>query len=359
MVNGSRWFIEGGCFARRPSGERDLRVSRPLLEGTVRERVFSLGNITALEDCTVEGLIESNGRVTAVKLGPRPIAADLVVDATGRGSQSPQWLEEIGYPKPEEERLEIGLGYATRLFRRRATDLDGDLAALIPKTPTGKRGGVMITQEGDRWTVTLYSHFGGYPTSELNGFIEFAKTLPAPYIHDVICRAEPICDGAVARFPASMRRRYETVERFPDGYLVVGDAISSFSPAYGQGMSCTALQAIELRNVLAQGNDKLARRFFPKAARIVDTPWNIVAGSDLRMPETKGPRNAKLRFMNWYISKLHRAAHHDPVAAEAFLRVSNFLAAPPSVFHPKIAIRVLKGNLVPAKPAVAVHQCPT
>ncbi|MBV8832929.1 MAG: hypothetical protein JO108_27330, partial [Acidobacteriaceae bacterium] len=232
-----------------------------------------------------------------------------------------------------------------RLFRRRASDLEVDLAALIPKTPEGKRGGVMIAQEHDRWTVTLYSHFGGYPTSELNGFIEFAKTLPAPYIHDVICRAEPLCDGAVARFPASIRRRYEKLERFPEAYLVVGDAISSFSPAYGQGMSCAALQAIELRNVLAQGMHNFARRFFAKAAKIVDTPWTIVVGNDLRMPEIKGPRNAKLRFINWYISKLHRAGHRDPFAAEAFLRVSNFLAAPPSVFHPKVAMRVLKGNL--------------
>ena len=111
-----------------------------MLEGTVRERVLSFGNITALQERVVEGLVESNGRVTGVRTSATSILGDLVVDATGRGSQSPQWLEEIGYPNPEEERLEIGLGYATRLFRRRATDLDGDLAALIPKTPTGKRG---------------------------------------------------------------------------------------------------------------------------------------------------------------------------------------------------------------------------
>lgn len=92
------------------------------------------------------------------------------------------------------------------------------------------------------------------------------------------------------------------------GYLVIGDAISSFSPAYGQGMSCAALQAMELRNVLAEGTDNLARRFFAKAAKVIDTPWTIVVGNDLRMPEAKGPRSAKLAVINWYISKLHRAA---------------------------------------------------
>ena len=349
LVYGSRWFVEGGCFARRSSDVRGLHVSRPLLEGAIRERVLSLENIRTLQDCAVEGLIENVGRVTGIQLrGALAMTADLVVDATGRASQSPQWLEAIGYPKPQEERVEIALGYATRLFRRRATDVDGDLAVLIPKTPQGKRGGVMIAQEGERWTVTLYSHFGAYPTCELNGFIDFAKTLPAPYIHDVIYRAEPLCEGAQARFPASLRRRYEKLEKFPEGYLVLGDAISSFSPAFGQGMSCAALQAMELRKVIGEHPANLARRFFAKAAKVIDTPWNIVVGSDLRMPETKGPRKLKTSLINWYTAKLHRAAHHDPIAAEAFIRVANFLMPPPSILHPKIMIRVLKGNLLPA-----------
>jgi len=353
IIYGSRWFIEGSCLARRPSDVWGLRVSRPLLEGTIRERVVSLGNITALQDCAVEGLVESGGRVTGIRLGgASAIAADLVVDATGRGSQSPQWLEAIGYPKPEEVRAEIALGYATRLFRRRATDLDGDLAVLIPKTPNGKRGGVMLAQEGNCWTVTLYSHFGNYPTSELYGFIEFARTLPAPYIYDVICRAEPLCEGATARFPASLRRRYEKLERFPAGFLAIGDAISSFSPAYGQGMSCAALQALELRKVLAEGTGNLAGRFFAKAAKVIETPWTIVVGNDLCMSETKGPRSVKVSFINWYISKLHRAAHGDAATAEAFHRVANLLAPPPSILHPKIVIRVLKGNLCQAATAL-------
>lgn len=137
------------------------------------------------------------------------------------------------------------------------------------------------------------------------------------------------------------------------GYLVIGDAISSFSPAYGQGMSCAALQAMELRNVLAEGTDNLARRFFAKAAKVIDTPWTIVVGNDLRMPEAKGPRSAKLAVINWYISKLHRAAHSDPVAAEAFLRVANLLTPPPSILHPNVVLRVLKGHLFPTANAPA------
>jgi hypothetical protein len=113
----------------------------------------------------------------------------------------------MGYAKPAEERVEVSLSYTTRFFRRRPEDLNGDLAVIIPPTPEGKCGGVMIAQEGDRWTVTLMSHFAASAPGELHGFIEFARGLPAPYIYELIRGAEPVGDPATMRFPASLRRR--------------------------------------------------------------------------------------------------------------------------------------------------------
>jgi flavin-dependent dehydrogenase len=308
-----------------------------------------VANVRTRESCDVEGPTTSGDpqRVTGIKTAGETITADLVVDATGRGSHSPRWLEAMGFPKPPEERVEIALGYTTRLFRRSLLDLDGDGAAVIPPTPETKRAGVMLAQEGNRWTVTLVSYFGNYAPTELEGFIEFARNLPAQYIYDVVRHAEPIGEAVSARFPASVRRRYEKLDRFPDGFLVFGDAISSFNPMYGQGMSVAALEAEALSETLAEGSSDLGRRFFRKAATVVDTPWNIVVGGDLRIPETIGPRNAGVSFVNWYMSKLHRAAHHDPVVAMAFHKVGNLLAPPPSVMHPRIAARVLWGNLRP------------
>jgi 2-polyprenyl-6-methoxyphenol hydroxylase-like FAD-dependent oxidoreductase len=344
----SRWFFEGACLSRCASGLMGLLVSRPLLEGTVRRRLLAISNVTAIEGSVVDGLTASthNRRVTGVRLQRgEMIAADLVVDASGRGSHSPAWLESMGFPRPEEEKVEVAIAYTTRLFRRRADHLDGDSAVVIPPTPDGKRGGVILAQEGERWIVTLVGYFGRVAPTDLNGFIEFAKTLPAPYIHEVISDAEPIGDASSARFPHSIRRRYDKLRSFPEGYLVLGDAVCSFNPIYGQGMSAAAQQSEALQQCLAGGDKDLALRFFTRASKVVDIPWSIAVGSDLRIPETIGPRNAGANFVNWYIAKLHKAAHRDPRASLAFLKVANLLAPPPSIMHPRMVMRVLLANL--------------
>jgi 2-polyprenyl-6-methoxyphenol hydroxylase-like FAD-dependent oxidoreductase len=355
IMRDSRWFFEGACLNRTASGLNGLLMTRPLLEAAVRERVLANPKVVRRDEVAVEELVvdRQSGRVTGVRAGGQTLSGDLVVDATGRGSRSPQWLEQLGYEKPVEDVVQISLGYTTRFFRRLPTDLNGDIAAVIPATPKGKRGGVMLAQEGDRWTVTLIAYFGNYAPEDLDGFIAFASTLPAPYIHEVVRRNEPLGEAVSARFPASLRRRYELLRRFPAGYLVFGDAICSFNPIYGQGMSVAALEAVELENTLASrhGDLALAKAFFRRAAKVVDIPWSIAAGNDLRIPETVGRRTAGVKFINWYMSKLHKAAHTHPVPALAFHRVGNLLAPPPSIMHPRVAVRVLLENLRPRKTA--------
>jgi 2-polyprenyl-6-methoxyphenol hydroxylase-like FAD-dependent oxidoreductase len=346
IVRDSRWFLEGGCLRKFSSGLHGLLMSRPFLENQVRRYMLRVPNVRLREGCDIEGLATTDDqrRVTGIRVKDETVPADLVVDATGRGSHTPQWLEAMGYAKPAEERVEIALGYTTRMFRRSQLDLNGDGAVVIPPTPEGKRAGAMLAQEGDRWTVTLISYFGNYAPMELAGFIEFARGLPAPWIYEVIRQAEPIGDPASARFPASVRRRYEKLNRFPEGLLVFGDAISSFNPMYGQGMSVAALEAGELYDALAENQPDLGRRFFRRAAKVIDIPWSIVAGGDLRIPGTVGPRSAAVNFINWYMAKLHKAAHHDRVAALAFHKVGNLLAPPQSVLHPRVVARVLRGG---------------
>ena len=182
IVRDSRWFFEGACLSRPPSGLDGLLMTRPLLEAAVRERVLANPKVVRRDGLVVEELLadRKSVRVTGVRASGQALLGDLVVDATGRGSRSPQWLEQLGYEKPAEDVVQIGLGYTTRFFRRKPTDFNGDTAVVIPPTPKGKRGGVMLAQEGDRWTVTLIGHFGNYAPEDLDGFIAFARTLPAP-----------------------------------------------------------------------------------------------------------------------------------------------------------------------------------
>ncbi|MBV9158185.1 MAG: FAD-dependent monooxygenase [Acidobacteriaceae bacterium] len=355
IANRSRRFFEGGLLARFVSGLDGILMSRPLLEASVRQRVKAISNVQLCDRIRVLSLAASSdrARITGVRTEDGEWPATLIVDATGRGSQSPKLLAELGYPVPLEERIEIGLSYTTRLFRRRSEQLGGDLMAVIPATPSGKRGGVILAQEDDRWTVTLWSYFGNGPDTDLADFRAFARSLPASHIYDAIQDADPIGEAIASRFPASVRRRYERLKAFPSGLIVFGDAISSFNPLHGQGMSVAAQEALALQREIRGGLDGLATRFFRSAAKIIDTPWRITASADLRIPETVGPRTTSVRLMNWYMSRLHRAGHRDAAIALAFHKVVNLIAPAPSLLAPGIIFRVVKGNLLPRSDGVS------
>jgi 2-polyprenyl-6-methoxyphenol hydroxylase-like FAD-dependent oxidoreductase len=343
VTRDSYWFFEGREHLRFESDLEAFGLSRPLLEGTIRKRVREIANVHFCDGCHVEGLLATfdNRCVIGIDLGDSAMPADLVVDATGRGSRSPEWLEALGYGKPEEERVEIDINYATRLFQRSRHDLNGAVFASIPPNPETKRGGVIAAQEGDVWIITLNAFGGTAVPTELNAFIESARNLPAPYIHEVISRAKPVGEPRATRFPANIRRRYEQMNSFPEGFLVMGDALSSFNPVYAQGMSVAALEAVELDMVLTEGGPRLAQRFFRRAAKIIDTPWRITTGNDLRISGIGGPQSLMARFMNWYIAELHVGARTDARMVTAFHRVTNLLAPPQSLLKPRLVARVL------------------
>lgn len=350
-----RWFLAGGRLASSSSDLIALLASRPFLESLIRQHVLAIANITVRPQSQVEGLTATatRDRVTGVICDGTPLAADLVIDATGRVSRLPLWLEQLGYDAPPDETIEVGLRYTTRSFRRHAADLGGDLATVIPPTPEGKRGGVMLAQEGDRWTVTLVGHFEQHAPEDLAGFLDYARSLPAPYIYETVRDAEPLGPAHSTRFPASRRRRYEYLHRFPEGLLVLGDAVCSFNPVYGQGMSVAALEAEALDAALWIRTPQLARRFFQQISRVIDTPWSIAAGNDLRMPEVVGPRGPLVNGVNWYMERFQRAAQHDAVLAVAFHRVGNLLAPPATLLQPKQLLRVVRASFKPPKVATS------
>ena len=343
-----RWYQLGARLAPAPIGLKGLHVSRPLLEDRVRARVRAIENVEVVDRADVAGLTASAGRVTGVRLlrgrdgsAEERIGGDLVVDASGRGSRAPRWLAELGYEAPAEESMRVDVTYVTRRFRARREATGGDLAIVIGATPEAPRLGVLIELENGVWVVSLAGYLGERAPVELDGFLAYAESLSNPDIADALRGAEPLDDGATHRFPASLRRRYERLRRFPDGLIAFGDALCSFNPIYAQGMTVAARQALALRGCLARGAEGLPRRFHRRAAREVDPAWKVVASSDLRIPAVEGARPAPVRAVNAYMARLLTGARRDPRLSEAFLRVAYLVDRPERVMRPGIALRTL------------------
>ena len=336
------------------SDAKVIGVSRPTLETEVRTRVLSLPNVEVMENCSISGLNTgaNNGRITGVSFinsktdDENKMRADLVLDAAGRGSHTPAWLENLGYQSPPEEKVKIGLVYSTCFYNRKPEDLFGYKGILFFGTPERKRFGVLIGQDGNRWVATMGGVLGNDPPSEYQEFLKFAKELPSPFIYNLIKDEEPLSRPVVYKFPASLRRHYEKLSRFPEGYIVLGDALCSFNPVYGQGMTLAAMEAEALGECLANGEEQLAKRYFEKACKLIDVPWNLSVGSDLMYPEVEGKRTPVTRFFNWYINKLHIAAQKDSEVSAAFMNMINMNAKPTSILRPRIVWRIMKGNFL-------------
>jgi 2-polyprenyl-6-methoxyphenol hydroxylase-like FAD-dependent oxidoreductase len=360
LLANARLYLSGHRLRQAHTGLVVLCASRPFLEGHIRARVRALPNVTFLDRCDIVGLATTadGRRVSGARVLRRAdgsaeevLSADFVVDATGRGSRTPVWLEGLGYPRPEKEQVQIGLGYATRTYRLRCDALGGDLAVLQAATPEHPRAGALQVLEGDRWMLTLAGILGDHPPADPDGFLEFARSLRFRDIYETVRDAEPLGSPVPFRFPASVRHRYERLNRFPDGFLVMGDAVCSFNPIYGQGMSVAALEALALRRHLERGIEPGPHRFFRNIARVVDVPWDIAVGGDLAFPGVQGRRTPKNRMINAYIARLHAAAASDATLSRAFIRVASLIDRPEALLRPGIASRILRHRRKSARTA--------
>lgn len=353
ITNDLLWYHFGGYTVRYPSGLLLTAMSRPLLEAHVRRRVLGIANIRCLEQCDVTAFVTSpdRARVTGVMVhrraegaGTEALHADLVVDATGRGSRTPKWLEALGYARPEESNIKIGFGYTTRLYRQDPHLLPNAKAIYTQSTPPHeKRSGGLFPIEGRRWIVTLTGYDGHHAPATEAGFLAHARSLETPDIYNVVRSAEPVSDFMVHGFPSSLRRHYEKLKRFPEGLLVVGDAMCSFNPIYGQGMTVGAIETDALDRCLRAARGPIqARSFFKRAASAIENPWMVSVGEDFRYTGTDGPKPPLTDAINWYVGHVHRTTHRDPTTARTFIEVIAMTQPPTALFQPRILRQVLR-----------------
>ena len=357
-----RWQLSGQRLRQVDISLPGLAASRPFLEGQIRQRVRALPSVSFVEGRDVVGLVTDNerGRITGVRVAERggggpeqTVSADLIVDATGRGSRTPIWLEQLGYPRPEADRVEIGIGYASRCYRLRPGALGEDKGIFTAGTPSNPHTAYLFAQEDNRHILSVGGILGDYPPLDPAGFEAYVASACFPDVAEAIAGAEPLGEPVPFRFPTSVRYRYERLRRFPAGLLVIGDAVCSFNPIYGQGMTVAAMQAAALRDLLRGGSLPTARKYFRRIAKVIDIPWEIAVGADLAFPGVPGKRTAKVRMVNAYLPRLHAAAAVDSSLARAFIRVMGMVDRPEGLLRPDRALRVLWAHMrgVPA-PAI-------
>lgn len=352
--------ITGGRRAAPcPTGRTALYASRPLLERHVRGLVLELPNVTLCEGHSVDGLVADRGgkRVTGARLtsrrdaaGERTVEGDLVVDATGRGSKTPTWLQELGFPRPEQDSIRVGISYVTRKFRRRPGDYAGSLGAVVSAVPPNRRAAAALALEDDLWSVTLVGYLGDEVPTEHARFVDYSRGLPTLDVYELLQHAEPFGEPVRATYPASVRLRYERMRRFPEGYCVIGDALCGFNPIFGQGMTVAAVEATLLEATVAGGLRNVGRRFFAQTVKPLDAPWGIATGNDLRFAEVEGRRPWTRRVLNAYLARFVRAASQDPVLSRAFLDVVNLTTPPARLLAPNLIARVVLGSATPSSP---------
>lgn len=328
-----------GSVPQRDLGFVSYAQSRPQLELSVRQRVLARPNVELRQQCRVQELVASEDGASVSGLiytqadrQRQTVAADLIVDASGRGALTLNLLESMGYVLPEETTIGVNIAYATAIFEIPEDAPQAWQAVFtFPKAPEHSRGGLLIPMEGQRWILSLGGRKGEEPPTDVDGFMAFVRQLPTPTISNAIQPAKRLGDIASYRFPESAYRHYERLDAFPQGLLPLGDAICRFNPVYGQGMSVAAQEARALGQLLADRVSSpaplngLAPAFFAETEAIIDTPWAMAAIPDFIYPETRGQRPANFEQQLKAGAAIGKLAARDPDVHKLVAEVAHLL----------------------------------
>ncbi|WP_455355895.1 FAD-dependent monooxygenase [Streptomyces sp. SYSU K217416] len=337
----------GPWFTRRPrSHHYILLCSRDLLDAKLREEVLRLPNISVRDQTTVLALEGDARRVTGVRArtsgAEEFLAADLVIDASGRGSRAPSWLKALGLSAVPERTVDSGVTYASRIYRAPVPEYPIVNVQANPRNGGPGKSGVILPIEGDRWLVTLSGTRGGEPTSNEDEFETFARGLRHPVIGELITRAEPLTGVITSHSTANDRRYFEKAERWPEGFAALGDAIATYNPVYGHGMSVAAKSVVAMQHELRVhgfSTPGIAQRIQRAAARPVGTAWDLATGQDIFYPGASDhPPTLTERALARYIDRVVIKSIRSRRVTRALLDVMTMEREPTRLIRPDILL---------------------
>jgi len=353
-------YSQSGFLADGTEQIPGYTATRPLVEDVTRRRLEAVEGVEFRTGCRVVDYSCDGSTVDGVVLRDGPgetthLPAEFVVDATGRTSVTPDWLERNGYAAPPVEKVDIDVGYSTVTVERSLDEEWGVLAtAEAPRT----RGGVAFPVEDDCWQLNFHGVHGDHPPGDVDGLVEFASTLPVPHLERLLRERRVMSEVSQYPFPSSRRQYYERLDDFPEGFAVVGDAIASFNPVYGQGMSVAALDALELHHALAAGLAGIGPRFFERASDVVDTVWSLAVGADAQFAQTTASVSPVNDLFARYLARFTRRSHSDPALRSAYMRVLSMEQPPQALLRPGLLARVLTPRAISGRVSDAESPSP-
>jgi 2-polyprenyl-6-methoxyphenol hydroxylase-like FAD-dependent oxidoreductase len=340
-------------FPRRDFGRVLYGASRPLLERTLRRRARTLRNVVIRDRCRILELVTSadrrsiaGARYEEIDGRRETVSADLVIDASARGTLTLAALDALGLARPRETSVGVNIGYATAAFEIPGQGPDWKAVLTFPSAPSDSRCGFLLPVEENRWMVCIAKLQCPRPPLDLGEFLDAARRLRTRTIYDMIKNAKPAGMPQRFGFPASSWRHFETVVGFPQGLIPIGDAVCRFNPIYGQGMSVAAREASILADLLRRyagdpgGLAGLPRDFLVEAQPWIAGAWSMSAIPDLAYPQTRGERPTDLEQKLSFVSGLYRLAARDPDVHKLLVAVRHIARPHDALHEPRLADRV-------------------
>jgi 2-polyprenyl-6-methoxyphenol hydroxylase-like FAD-dependent oxidoreductase len=351
--------------------------SRALTERAVRELFGEQVRAEVLYGCRVTGLCTAPGagaqtpRVSGVQVR-RPdntierVEAQLVVDAAGRGSQALRWFERLGVDSVHEEKVDAHVAYAGRWYQApkpaaRPASWWWDGLWIDPIAGRSPFFSLVIPNEHGRWFGGMACYGPWDVPHDDASFTRELRRQRTPLMAEALALATPESDVLVTHSTVNHLRHFERGGTRVRGFVALGDAVCSFNPAYGQGMSVAAQAALALQATLeaiGSRHPEFESRFFAAQARLVQLPWTLATGADLQFETTEGQRPRLGRLLNPYFGALLRCAQVTPEVMRRVLPVFHLSAGMLQLAQPVLVAGVLRHALsqrLPGGSALSAH----